>query len=120
MKQLESLDGVINTMAGKYHVKPFVWRGIKFDSKAEGNRYEVLRAWKKEGRIVALHFHGIHFHLGKNDKGRQTIYTPDFTYLEDGVLIAEEVKGVRVRDFPVRAALFKTVFPEWTLRVIQV
>jgi len=36
------------------------------------------------------------------------------------VLIAEEVKGVRVRDFPVRAALFKTVFPEWTLRVIQV
>jgi len=104
----------------KYGVKKFPWRGITYDSKAEAARHEVLRALESRGDIVALHYHGMHFHLGKNDKGRQVIYSPDFTYIEDGMLVAEEVKGVRVRDWPVRAALFKQMFPEWELRVIEV
>jgi len=105
---------------GKYGITKFPWRGITFDSKAEANRYEILRAQEHAEQIIALHYHGIHFHLGKNDKGRQVIYSPDFTYIEDGMLIAEEVKGPRVRDWPVRAALFKEAFPEWALRVIEI
>ena len=67
--------------------------------------------------ISALHYHGITFHLGRSDKNRPITYRPDFTYIEDGRLVVEEVKGVRVRDFPVRMALFKEKFPEWRLIV---
>jgi len=46
-------------------------------------------------------------------------YRPDFAYLERGKLIAEDVKGMVVRDFPLRAALFRACFPEYELRVVK-
>lgn len=104
----------------KYGVSKFPWRGITYDSKAEAARHEVLRAKERRGEIVALHYHGLRFYFEKDDRGRAATYQPDFNYIEDGMLIAEEVKGVRVRDWSVRAALFKTAFPEWELRVIEV
>lgn len=104
-------------MRTKYNVMKIAIRGIVYDSKAEGQRHRDLSLMEKAGKIEALHYHGLRFHLGWSDKRRLITYIPDFTYLEDGVLIAEEVKGVRVRDWPVRAALFKEQFPEWELRV---
>jgi len=103
----------------KYRIRKVARGGTVFDSKAESERYLELSLMEKAGVIEALHYHGIRFHLGVSDKGKAITYIPDFTYIEDGRLIAEEVKGVRVRDWPVRAALFKDKFPEWELRVIK-
>lgn len=104
----------------KYHVNETTLNGIKYDSKAEASRHRDLMLLERAGKIEALHYHGLRFFLGRSDKNRPITYTPDFNYIEDGILVAEEVKGYRVRDFPVRVALFKKMFPEWLLKVIQV
>lgn len=104
----------------KYHVSKIAAAGIIYDSKAEANRHLELLLLEKAGQIEALHYHALRFALGKSDKGRMISYTPDFTYIQDGVLTVEEIKGVRVRDWPVRAALFKEKFPEWKLWVKEV
>ena len=53
----------------------------------------------------------------KMGNGRTASYRPDFTYMERGKLVAEDVKGMVVRDFPLRAALFKHLYPDWELRL---
>jgi len=57
----------------------------------------------------------------KMANGRVASYRPDFTYVERGRLIAEDVKPPTKlaisRDFPLRAALFKHLFPDWELRL---
>lgn len=103
----------------KYNISKVAVAGIVYDSKAEARRHQELCLLEKAGKIGALHYHAISFKLGRSDKGRMIIYTPDFTYIEDERLVAEEVKGPRVRDWPARAALFKEKFPEWKLRVIE-
>jgi len=52
----------------------------------------------------------------KMGNGRIASYRPDFTYMERGELIAEDVKGMFVRNFPLRAALFRHLCPGWDLR----
>ena len=89
-----------------------------FDSKMEKKRWDELLLLQNSGKIEFLRYHAIKFILGKNDKNHQVSYTPDFTYITNaGYLVAEEVKGFRVRDWPVRAALFKEKFPEWVLTI---
>ena len=104
----------------KYNISKIAVSGIVYDSKAEARRHQELCLLEKAGKIEALHYHGISFKLGRSDTGRVISYTPDFTYIKDGQLIAEEVKGPRVRDWAVRAALFKEKFPEWRLKVLRV
>ena len=106
-------------MANKYHVSRVAIGGIVYDSQTEALQHQGLKLLEKAGQIEALHYHGIRFSLGKSDKGKLISYTPDFTYIKDGRLVAHEVKGVRVRDWPVRAALFTQAFPEWQLEVSE-
>jgi len=101
----------------KYNIKKITLGGVTYDSEAEGARHFALIEAEKKGEITALHYHGLRFYLGKSDKNRSITYRPDFIYIEDGQLVAEEIKGPVVRDFPVRMALFKEMFPEWMLRV---
>jgi len=103
----------------KYHVSKVAVLGTVYDSQAEADRHRDLLLLERAGRIEALHYHLLRFALGRSDKNRLISYTPDFTYLEDGILVAEEVKGYRVRDWAVRAAMFKNKFPEWKLRVTE-
>ena len=106
-------------MANKYHVSRIAIDGVVYDSNAEALQHQTLKLLEKAGQIEALHYHGIRFSLGKSDKGKLISYTPDFTYIKDGRLVAHEVKGVRVRDWPVRAALFAQAYPEWRLEVTK-
>jgi hypothetical protein len=55
----------------------------------------------------------------KMSNGHTAKYRPDFTYLERGKVVAEDVKGFIVRDFPLRAALFRHCYPEIELRVLK-
>ena len=51
--------------------------------------------------------------------GHKAKYRPDFTFVENGRVVALEVKGVVVRDFPLRAALFRLCYPGIELRVMK-
>jgi hypothetical protein len=43
-------------------------------------------------------------------------YKSDFEYVENGMLVTEDVKGVVVRDWPLRRAVFVALFPNYHLR----
>ncbi len=64
------------------------------------------------------------FHIGgrqvKHENGRRVGYRPDFTYIEKGVKVAEDVKSKATvtEAFVLRAAIFRALFPTIELRVV--
>jgi len=48
--------------------------------------------------------------------GRRAGVLIDFTYTENGRHVAEDVKGMKVRDWPLRAAIFRALFTDIELR----
>lgn len=98
--------------------------GHSHASKKEAKRCDELHLLLRAGQIDALvveptyelSLDGQHI---KMRNGHTAKYRPDFTYRESGKLIAEDVKGFVVRDFPLRAALFRHCYPEIELRVLK-
>ena len=101
----------------KYHAKKYTVYGITFDSKREGEQYLIYRGMLNRKEIVKLECQPT-FELlptfksfGKTQRGIK--YTPDFllTY-PDGRKVAVEVKGVRTRDYILRAKLFRWLYKD--------
>lgn len=98
--------------------------GHNHASKREAKRCNDLHMLVRAGAITDLEVEptfilapdGQPIIMGNGHKAR---YRPDFTYRENGRRVAEDVKGMVVRDFPLRAALFRLCFPEIELRVIK-
>jgi hypothetical protein len=101
--------------------------GEVFRSKAEYLRWQTLKAMQTAGEISNLRHEQIRFYLGRNDLGQPLTWLPDFTYsirctdphsdafnapLRDWNVV-DEVKGRRFRDFGVRVALFRKLYPEY-------
>ena len=105
----------------KYNAEKTEVDGVTFASKAEAARWRELQLLERAGEIEHLRHEAIRFILGRSAKGRLTWYKPDFTYIDlrkgSGYLVAEDFKGCAARDWPVRSAAFKRLFPEWELRV---
>jgi Protein of unknown function (DUF1064) len=109
----------------KYHAKRTQCLfGHLHDSKREAGRCNELHDDQRRGKIVGLtlqpkfqfYINGIPIKMGN---GHVAKYTPDFSYSQNGQLIVEDVKGFVVRDFPLRAALFRALFPDWKLLVTK-
>ena len=85
-----------------------------------GELHLLLRAGAIDGLVVEPTFElsigGKHVKMGN---GHTAKYRPNFTYLEGGKVIAEDVKGFIVRDFPLRAAIFRHCYPHIELRVVK-
>ena len=91
--------------ANKYHAKK-TWSELcqrMFDSKAEARRGEELRMLELAGEIEDLRYQ-VRFVLFKEPKITITI---DFSYLEKGERVFEDVKGVLTREFRVKLAWLK-------------
>ena len=105
----------------KYHAKKTVVDGIVFDSLKEARRYGVLKALEKAGEISGLQ-RQVEFllipeqrepdNIGKRggiNKGklieRKITYIADFTYMRDGVLVVEDVKGMRTPEYILKRKL---------------
>ena len=56
----------------------------------------------------------------KHDGGRRVGYKPDFTYMENGAVVAEDVKSVATvtEAFVLRAVIFRALYPAIELRII--
>ena len=94
----------------KYGAKKTQVGGIKFDSKKEATRWMELQVLERCGEIsnlqrqVKIELMGQYRPLYTRT-GRKMVLTFDFSYIEDGIVIFEDSKGVWARDFEVRIAV---------------
>ena len=107
---------------GKYRaVKAQCGAGHTHDSKREAIRCNELHILQAAGEITDLTIHPQYWFVIngrqlKHPNGRRVGYKSDFEYIENGMLVTEDVKGVVVRDWPLRRAVFKALFPNHDLR----
>ena len=99
-------------MAHKYNAKKTVIDGIKFDSKKEAARYEVLKGLELVGKIDRLELQPRFVLMdGFRYEGkaiRKIEYVADFLYrdLSTCELIVEDVKGVKTDVYKLKKKLF--------------
>lgn len=98
--------------------------GHTHDSRKEARRCDDLRLLERAGAISGLKQQPRYqFHVAGRAvllKNGQTAHlTADFEYVENGQTVVEDVKGFVVRDFPLRAALFRAIWPDIELRVTK-
>lgn len=101
--------------------------GHKHASAREAARCAELTMLFRDGKIDALAFeprYEFNTDRGpiKMGNGATMRFTPDFSYLENGKLVVEDVKsktGFVERDVPLRFALFRHLFPHIELRVVK-
>jgi hypothetical protein len=101
--------------------------GYVFDSAAERDRYAELLILERVGVITKLELQPRFEIIPKTVKGtRAHHYTADFRYVEDGVCVIEDVKGVKTKDYILRRDIFikdyiraGTIFREYARGVIK-
>ena len=92
----------------KYNAQSKTVNGIKFSSKKEADRYCELKLLEQMGMIIDLtlqpRFRILDGFDYDGEHYRPINYTADFSYydVEKSVLIVEEVKGHKTRDFVIR------------------
>jgi len=97
----------------KYNAKPTVYRGWRFDSKAEAQFAMMLDQRKSNGDII-LWLRQTSFDLGED-----TRYRADFVVVErDGETYAVDVKGMETGSFKKIKKLWKK-YGELPLRIIK-
>ncbi len=77
--------------------------GRWFDSKAECVRGEELALLEKSREIKGLQYQ-VRIMLCEDPK---VVFIPDFSYLENGKLVYEDVKGMITREFRLKSAWAK-------------
>ena len=97
----------------KYHNKKTTIDGITFDSKAEAARWKELKLMERAGIITELHRQPV-FDLTPNFRCnghfyRRMQYIADFSYKENGILVVEDVKGVRTKEYLIKRKLMAWV-----------
>ena len=98
--------------------------GHSHDSRREAVRCIELHLLQRNGEISDLKVHPkFKFEVNgdwlKLRNGQIAGYTADFQYIENGKLIVEDIKGMIVRDFPLRSALFRHLNPDIELRITK-
>jgi hypothetical protein len=94
----------------KYGAKKTQVGEVTFDSKKEAQRFMELQLLERAGEItnlrrqIKIDLMGQHRPLHTRT-GRKMRLTVDFAYIEDGVEVLEDAKGMWTRDFEVRYAV---------------
>jgi hypothetical protein len=99
----------------KYGNKKITLDGLKFDSKAEGNRYLVLKDKLTHNEISNLEMQPM-FPVHIN--GKQVCkYFADFKYIQKGETIIEDVKGARTAIYRLKK---KMVEAQYNIRITEI
>lgn len=112
-------------MYNKYHAKKTWMKGRVYDSKKEANRAFELELLAKYGKIKNLQkqvpFVLQEGYVNKQGKKiRPITYIADFTYVEDGVLVVEDVKGgiaTQTEVFKIKRKMLEYKYPDIEFRV---
>jgi hypothetical protein len=103
--------------ANKFGARKVTLDGFEFASVAESRRYADLKLLERAREIKALGVHPVYplvvngVTIGK--------FTADFAYFEGGRKIVEDVKGLVTKDASLRMRIFKALYPDHELKVIQ-
>ena len=97
------------TRPAKYGNEKTVVDGITFASKAEARRYGELKLLERGGVIRDLELQP-EFKLFGLGQTLVCKYVADFGYTEQGMLIVEDVKGIRTAVYRLKAKLFRDNF----------
>ena len=103
----------------KYGNKKTVINGVIYDSQKEANRAMELAMLQKAGVIKNLERQKRFEIVPKTKDERAVFYVADFVYMQDGKLIAEDVKSDITRRNPtyiIKRKLFKYRYPEYEFR----
>lgn len=99
--------------------------GHKHASAKEAGRCNDLHLLQRGGVIAGLQIEPVFtFQINGNPlkfpNGKTAQYRPDFTYVEKGVKVAEDIKSkpTMTEAFALRAALFRALWPSVELRII--
>ena len=92
----------------KYKAVKTVVDGIKFDSKKEARRYSQLKLMEKSGAISELSLQP-RFDLIVNDK-KCGFYKADFKYIENGMEVIEDAKGMLTPVYRLKKKLVKAIY----------
>ncbi len=99
--------------------------GHVHDSAREAKRCNELHLLEKADKIGMLRIHPRYdFLIGgkpvKMKNGHTARFTADFSYVELPSLkqVVEDSKGFVVRDYPLRAAMFRALYPMMELREV--
>jgi hypothetical protein len=107
----------------KYNAQKTGVNGVTFDSKLEACRYRQLLLLEQAGQISSLELQP-KFQLQPAFKGidgkrqRAIMYQADFSYVEYGVTIVEEVKGFQTAVWKLKRKMFLYHYPAKELRVL--
>lgn len=96
--------------------------GITFDSLAERDRYLELQLLARAGTISDLRPSPEQPKKDRFKLAGGITYTPDFTYMEGGRRVAEDVKGGKATataHFRDKARLFREAYPGIELRIVE-
>ena len=98
----------------KYRNTKVEINGLKFDSKAELNRYAELKLLESVGVITQLKRQVV-YELAPsviiNGRKRPPLrYIADFEYVEHGKLIVEDVKGILTKVYIIKRHLMKSIY----------
>lgn len=97
----------VKAARSKYGNKPQIVDGIRFASILEAKRYGELKLLQRANLITDLKIHS-YWPLTVN--GHHVCdYQDDFNYVEDGLRIIEDTKGVVTPDCRIKLALMKAV-----------
>jgi hypothetical protein len=98
----------------KYGAKKTQVGEVKFDSKKEATRWMELQLLERGGEISELRRQVKVELIGQyrplyTRTGRKMKLTFDFAYIEDGVQVYEDAKGMPTRDYEVRVAVARAM-----------
>ena len=122
IRSLAAINSASQFRRFKYHNKPTDVDGIRFASKKEANRYQLLKLLERNGDIKDLKLQPrfiLQEAFEKNGiKYRAITYIADFQYLRDKKLVVEDTKGFRNNIFLLKQKLFEYNFPELNLVLV--
>ena len=97
----------------KYHAKPSVNNGIRFDSKKEAERYNTLELLRSAGEVL-IFLRQVPFHLPGGVR-----YVCDFmVFWADGSVTFEDVKGFRTESYKAKRRMVEDIYAPITITEI--
>jgi hypothetical protein len=110
----------------KYHAKPIVVGGVKWDSTGEYNRWQELKLLEGAGEIDCLSRQKVFvvqdkFRDNTGKTQRAIKMRMDFVYRETdtGRWIAEDYKGFTTAHWKDKAKMFRMKYTNYTLRITK-
>ena len=108
----------------KYNNRQVESDGYTFDSIAEYHRYTELKLLQRSKIISDLKVHPVYllqkgFKTKEGKAVRAIRYEGDFEYIENGIKVVEDVKGVETAVFKLKHKMFVKQYPDIRFEIVK-